>query len=199
MRRQPGADAGFTLLEILVSLIVLALIILGLAQGLRFGILALHRQSSVIDQHADLDAVDRTLRNLIEQINPGTTHDAPQIRGNGSTMEFTSQLPYGAAAALPDRQAEIRLLVDGANRLVLRWAPYSHATYLVPPLPSDTPLLQNVDRIELSYWARAGAPGWRRSWDRPEVPALIRIHIVFVKGTALVWPDIVAAPQRARP
>ncbi|WP_284948108.1 prepilin-type N-terminal cleavage/methylation domain-containing protein [Acidisoma cladoniae] len=191
-------EAGFTLLEVLVSLIVLALIILGLAQGLRFGVLALHRQSSLIDQHGDLDAVDRTLRTLIEQINPGNSHDAPEIRGNATSMEFTSELPYGAAVALPDRQAEIRLLVDGNHQLLLRWAPYSHATYRVPPQPTDTPLLQGILRVQLSYWSSAGTSGWRSGWDRSDIPALIRIHIVFLNERGLRWPDIVAAPSRHR-
>ncbi|MCB8883159.1 prepilin-type N-terminal cleavage/methylation domain-containing protein [Acidisoma cellulosilytica] len=193
-----SAEDGFTLLEVLVSLVVLALIILGLAQGLRFGVLALHRQSRVIDQHGDLDAVDRTLRNLIEQINPGNAHDAPQIKGNATSMEFTSVLPYGAAAALTDRQAEVRVLVNSSHQLILRWAPYSHATYIMPPQPTDTTLLQGVERIELSYWSGTGKAGWRSVWDRPDVPAIIRIHIVFLNQGGLHWPDIVAAPSRNR-
>ena len=51
MRRgsHPGTG-GFTLLEVLVSLVVLALIILGLSQGLRFGVLAFQHQAATIDR-----------------------------------------------------------------------------------------------------------------------------------------------------
>ncbi len=203
-RHGPSAQAGaggFTLLEVLVSLVVLALIILGLAQGLRFGILAFQRQSSTIGRAADLDAVDRTLRGIIEQIDPGNTHDAPEIRGNAQTVVFTAALPEGAAAALGGtRDAAIRILVDHTHRLVLRWVPYRHAIPVgPPPHPIDTVLLPGVDHITISYWARGGPAGWLSTWTAPQVPALIRIRLSFPPASGMTWPDIVVAPQRSRP
>ncbi len=198
--RTHGRAAGFTLLEVLVSLVVLALIILGLSQGLRFGVLAFQHQAATINRAADLDAVDRTLRGLIEQIDPGNRHDAPEIAGNSRSVEFTSQLPEGAAAALGSREAEVRILVDPAHRLILRWAPYRHVTPAGPPTPPvDTVLLSQVDHVTISYWAHSGPPHWLAVWNGPEVPALIRIGLTFQRATGIDWPDIVAAPQRSRP
>ena len=192
--------AGFTLLEVLVSLVVLALIILGLSQGLRFGILAFQHQAATIDRAADLDAVDRTLRGLVEQIDPGNRHDAPEIAGNRQSVEFTSELPEGAAAALGSREAEFRILLDPGHRLLLRWAPYRHATATGPPAqPVDQVLLSQVDHVTISYWARSGPSHWLAAWTGSEVPALIRISLTFQPGTGMNWPDIVAAPQRNRP
>ena len=198
--RPDGRTGGFTLLEVLVSLVVLALIILGLSQGLRFGVLAFQHQAATIDRGANLDAVDRTLRGLIEQIEPGNRHDAPEIAGNARSVEFTSELPEGAAAALGSREAEIRILVDPAHRLILRWAPYRHATPAGPPTPPvDTVLLSQVDHVTISYWAHSGPPHWLAAWHGPEVPALIRIGLSFQRATGIDWPDMVAAPQRSRP
>ena len=198
MRRHRAA--GFTLLEVLVSLVVLALIILGLSQGLRFGVLAFQHQAATIDRAGSLDAVDRTLRALVEQIDPGNSHDAPAIAGNARSVEFTSELPEGAAAALGSRAAEIRILVDPAHRLILRWVPYRHATPAgTRPLPVDSVLLSQVDHVTFSYWARSGPPHWLATWSGPEVPALIRVSLTFQPGTGMDWPDIVAAPQRGRP
>jgi general secretion pathway protein J len=195
-----AAEGGFTLLEVLVSLVVLALIILGLAQGLRFGVLAFQRQSTTIGRTADLDAVDRTLRGIIEQIDPGNTHDAPEIVGDARSVAFTSELPRGAAAALGTREAEIRIMVDRAHRLVLRWAPYIHAIRVgSPPQATDTALLPQVDHITISYWARGGPAHWLDAWTSPEVPALIRVRMSFPRASGMTWPDIVAAPQRSRP
>jgi general secretion pathway protein J len=192
--------SGFTLLEVLVSLVVLALIILGLAQGLRFGVLAFQHQSAIIDRAASMDAVDRTLRGLVEQIDPGNRHDAPEIVGDAQSVEFTSELPQGAAAALGVVEAEIRILVDRQHRLILRWVPYTHATPSGPlPQPVDTVLLSQVDHVTISYWARSGPPHWLAAWTASEVPALIRISLTFQPGTGMTWPDIVAAPQRSRP
>ena len=198
MRRHRAA--GFTLLEVLVSLVVLALIILGLSQGLRFGVLAFRHQAATIDRAANLDAVDRTLRALVEQIDPGNSHDAPEIAGNARSVEFTSELPEGAAAALGSREAEIRILVDPAHRLILRWAPYRHATPAGPPTqPIDSILLAQVARVTISYWSRSGPPHWLTAWAGPQLPALIRISLTFQPGTGITWPDIVAAPQRSPP
>ena len=198
MRR--NTTAGFTLLEVLVSLVVLALIILGLSQGLRFGVLAFQHQAATIDRAGSLDAVDRTLRALVEQINPGNSHDAPEIAGNARSVEFTSELPEGAAAALGSREAEIRILVDPAHRLILRWAPYRHATPAgPPPTPVDTVLISGVDHVTINYWARSGPPHWLSAWPGPQLPALIRISLTFAPSTGMDWPDIVAAPQRSPP
>ncbi|WP_158801558.1 MULTISPECIES: prepilin-type N-terminal cleavage/methylation domain-containing protein [unclassified Acidisoma] len=191
-------QCGFTLLEVLASLVVLALLVLGLAQGMRFGVAAYDRQTRLTYRQADLDAVDRTLRQLIEQINPGTAHDAPAIAGTPDSFEFTSELPE-AAAAWGSRDAEVRLLVDGTNRLLMRWSPYTHALPNTPPAVVDTVLLEQVDHVVFSYWSRSGEAGWRGRWDKAEVPALVRIRIVFRAGSGRAWPDIVAATQRGRP
>ena len=181
---------GFTLQEVLVSLVVLALIILGLSQGLRLGLLAFQHQAATIDRAANLDAVDRTLRTLVEQIDPGNRHDAPEITGSSQSVEFTSELPEGAAAALTSREAEIRILVDSRHRLILRWVPYRHATPAGP--------LPQLAHVTISYWARSGPTHWLATWSGSQIPALIRISLAFEPGTGLQWPDIVAAPQRGR-
>ena len=43
-----GRDAGFTLLEVLVSLVVTGLILAGLAQGFRFGVAAWDAQTRIL-------------------------------------------------------------------------------------------------------------------------------------------------------
>jgi general secretion pathway protein J len=194
-------QAGFTLLETLVALVVLGMLVAGLAQGLRFGVLAWNRQARSIDRTAQLDAVDRALRRVIEQIDPGNTHDAPTVEGGPASFLFTSELPAGASA-LPTRRAEIRLLVDGAHRLVLRWAPYTHAQRLGPqPTPTDIVLVDQVARLDLAYRPQSPGEGagWRTDWHEPEVPGLVRIRLTFVPGSLMHWPDIVAAPRLARP
>lgn len=192
-------QGGFTLLEILVALVVLGFLLAGLNQGVRFGLRAWTMQGRSVDQRSELDAVDRTLRQLVADMDPGTQVEADTVHGSATELAFTSDLPEGAAAFLPGRHADIRLSVDRAHRLVLRWLPHRHVVrFGPPPPPTDTVLLQGVERLSLSYWPRNGA-GWATQWENRHLPALVRIRLVFAKGDPRRWPDIVAATMRERP
>lgn len=196
--RQPDGEAGFTLLEILVALAVLGFLVLGLAQGARFGLGAWDVQSRLTGATVDLDAVDRTLRRMVEQILPTSDSRMPTLRGTSAGFECVTELPL-AAAALPSRRAVVALGVDRARRLVLRWRPYRHARQLGPaPVPEESELLRGVERLEIAYWSAAGGV-WLNSWARAEPPDLLRIRLVFPRGDRRRWPDIIAAPMRERP
>ena len=131
-REGRGRDGGFTLLELLVALVVLGLVMVGLTGGARFGLRAWGAQSRLIDARAELDAVDRLLRRLIEGMDPGGPNQAPLIEGGRGTLSFTADLPAAVAAT---RQADVALLVDPAGRLVLRWTPRLNAVRFGPPPP----------------------------------------------------------------
>ena len=189
--------AGFTLLEVLVALAVLGFLMLGLSQGLRFGLAAWDSQARLLGRSGDLDIADRTLRRIVTQLVPTDDAQNPGLRGTAQGFEAITELPV--TAALPTRQASIALGVDRAGRLVLRWTPYLHARRLVPPLAAEeSELLRNLARIELGYWSVAAGGGWFSTWTRMELPELVRIRLVFARGDPRRWPDIVAAPMRER-
>jgi general secretion pathway protein J len=190
---------GFTLLEMLVALMVLGLLMVGLTQGTKFGLQAFARQTGGLDATYELDAVDRAMRGLIEQMDPGAGAEGGGILGGPHELRFTTELP-AAAAALPTRRADVALAVDAAHRLVLSWVTNPHAAWLGEPRrPEETVLLAGVQSIAIAYLPQ-GAPsdGWVASWRRPTPPRLVRLRIEFPPGDARHWPDIVAAPLRAR-
>jgi general secretion pathway protein J len=196
-RPAPHPTAGFTLLEVLVALAVLGFLMLGLSQGLRFGLTAWDSQARLLGRSGDLDVADRTLRRIVTQLVPTDDPQNPGLRGAAHSLEAVTVLPV--TAALPTRQASIALGVDRAGRLVLRWTPYLHARRLGPPPPaSESELLRNLARIELGYWSTEAGGAWLSTWTRMELPALVRIRLVFARGDPRRWPDIVAAPMRER-
>jgi general secretion pathway protein J len=195
-RRPSGAD-GFTLLELLVVLAVLGGLVVGLAQGLHFGVQLWNQQRRSLDGVSELDAADRALRGLIEQMDPGGRIETADIDGTAETLRFTSRLPEAAGAA-QTRRAEVMLLVDPLHRLVLRSTPSSHAAPLVSALPDETVLLSGVDRVEFSYRSALPTAGWQADWQNEVPPGLVRIHIAFARNDPRTWPDIVAAPARER-
>lgn len=191
-------DAGFTLLELLVALVVLGFILAGLSQGAHFGLQAIGAQTRDIAGRGDLDAVDRALHRLIEAADPGQPRDPPTFRGSASSLAFVSTLP--AAARLPTRQAQVSLGVDGSGRLVLRAVPRLPGHRLGPlPAPSETELLRGVDHLDAAYWTRGADPHWVTAWTSAGLPALVRLRVVFPPGDRRHWPDIVAALKREAP
>jgi general secretion pathway protein J len=189
----PRRDHGFTLLEVIAALAVFGLLLTALAQGTHLALTASSLQARKIETDEDLDAADRTLRHLIGTMDPGVSSDGnPHFVANARSMGFTAALPV--SAWYPTRQADVIVAVDAAHRLVLRWAPHYPVLLGTPPSPQVTPLLDGVDRIELSYWAPGSTHGvWLDRWDARALPDLVRLRIVFPKGDPRHWPDIVAA------
>ncbi len=199
MTRRPGTrrDAGFTLLEVMVALVILGFVVAGLAQGLRFGLSAWDRQAHAIDRDGALDATSRTLRTLLAGMAPGIDPATPAILGTRNQLAFTTTLPAGAPA-VPTRVADIALGVDGAHALVLRWVPHLHAALLAPPVPQQAVLLPGVAGITFAYYrapAAGQAGGWVDQWADADPPSLVRVHIGFL-DPALHWPDLIVAPMR---
>ncbi len=190
----PGQQAGFTLLEVLVSLLVFALIMTGLAQGTQFGLKAWALQSHATEMHQDLEVVDRTLRHLVGTIAEGTgEHTSATFVGNRRSMAFTAAMP-DAVELFGTRQVDVIVSVDQAHHLVLRWAPHFTALLAGPPAPHVTQLLTGVDHVELSYWATGqGGERWIDTWQAVALPTLIRITVVFVPGDTRQWPPILAS------
>lgn len=186
-------DGGFTLLEVLVALVVLGFLMAGLAGGIRLGMRAWGAQDRAIAAHAELDAVDRALRHLIAQADPGDPSHAAGVKGDAARLTLVTRLP-----AASNQAVDAALLVDAGHQLVLRWMPRRFGRPIGPPPPAQqTELLDGVEAVQFAYWARNGEGGWRSSWNGNDPPALIRIRLRFADA-ARHWPDIVAAPARER-
>src|ERR1700753_1633933 len=106
------ANRGFTLLEMIVVVAVMGFLVIGLTEGSRFGLRAYKHQADMIADHDQFDAVDRTLRQLLTQV---------QMRGgtDAGALSFTGNLP--AAVAVGTRRADMDLLVDPDHQLILNW------------------------------------------------------------------------------
>ena len=191
---------GFTLMEVLAALAVLGLLLAGLAQGVQFGLRAWDLQARDVAWRNDIEAADRTIRLLIRRVRSGAeVRDRPVVVGGPQGCELVTLLPPHATD--PAGPVAARLDVDAAGRLVLRWLPMPHAAWTgPPPRPREAVLLDRVARVEFAYWKDqpGGGGAWQRAWSEPEAPSLVRVRIVFPRGDARRWPDIVAAPRLDR-
>jgi hypothetical protein len=192
--------AGYTLMAVLIAVAILGMIVLGVAQGVRFGLSAWDRQSREIAARDDIGTTDRLIRTLIAQAEPAGEDEQPHLRGAKGAVLLWTRLSLAAELA-GIGMVEAAIGVDGQHRLMLRASPNPSAERLrVAPMIEEI-LLSDVDHITLSYWllgqnGRAGA--WTETWSSVDLPALIRIRIVFLPNTRRHWPDIIASPQRHR-
>jgi general secretion pathway protein J len=189
-------SAGFTLLEIVVALAVFGFLLLGLSQTVRFGLTAWRQDAHMSDGKTDMEAVDRSLRSIVENLAPGDDMTQAPIDGSPDTITGVTTLRVPGAGLTPIR-VNAGLAVSG-GRLVLRWRPYHHWENLGPSRPpAETELMNGVARLQIAYWQRTGT--WGASWHEPDLPLLIRFQLVFTGEDAPRWPAIIVAPLLSRP
>jgi general secretion pathway protein J len=189
-------QGGFTLLELLVTLVVLGLLLTTLSQGVRFGLRAQQIEGGIAAGATDLEATSRVLRRLLAQAVPGDpSGQGATFTGTAHAVAFTTRLPdgYGAIAT---RQADVSLLVADGHHLALRWLPHYRRWIAQPPPPATRSLLDGVDRLDVAFWDGAS---WTAAWSAPDPPRLVRLRVVFAAGDSRHWPDIIAAPMQAFP
>jgi len=204
------SDDGFTLLELLVAVILLALIAVLLVAGLRASGSALVRveQQSTV---ASVESVQHLLRRLVAEARP-LARD-PQLRderdffgGQDSARFISGFAPQGQLQGL----YRIELVRErGASRnsgqLLLRQTLYRNLAKSAPraaaPSPITTVLLEDVADLRLSYFGRdnlEAEPSWRDSWATARMPELIAIEAAFGSRDPRRWPKLVIALPKRR-
>lgn len=183
-------DAGFTLLEILVALVVFGLVMAGIAQTFKFGLAAFRQGPARTAEPENLAALDAALSRIIAQTLPGT------MTGRADQLSFTTALPPGAG--LQGALADAALLLGPDGSLILRYRQHPAGIPLLPqPPPSIETLLPGVSQFQAAYLVSKppGAPVWTRKFHGAGLPLLVRLHIQLADGRN--WPDLIIAPAAA--
>lgn len=196
MRYPASRDRGFTLLEVVVTLVVLGLLMVTLTQGTQVGLRAWAMDGNVAQRVNGLETTDRALRQLIERALPPDprTNDGGLV-GDAHTLSFTTTLPEGYGAR-STHEADVSLRVSANHRLELLWRPHYSRWIVQPPTPSVIPLVDGVERLDVGYLEPGAQGRWNAAWPKRTLPPLVRLRVVFPAGDERHWPDIVIAPMR---
>lgn len=201
-----SSSRGFTLLEVLVAMTLVALLAGFLAGGLKLGS---HAWSTTEHLADDLDAIEGTRRFLKSHLTasypmvlPGSddAHTTIAFEGRSDSIEFTAELPRTYTAGGLYRIKLSSLPDEDRPELTLYWqvergqplGAADHAWH------QQRRLLGSGTRLHVSYYgATDEQPAiWHKTWSgHMQLPELIRIEIAFAANTPYVWPELVIAPK----
>ena len=175
--QKKAAAGGFTLLEIMVSMVLLGIALSLVMGGFRF-------------------------TSKVGKSFPATVEDGRIIRyaffGDNKQLRFTTFLP-----PYPDRAGlyTIELTLAEQNdltQLILRRAPFDEESFLVGELgdEQETLLVETPNRLAFSYFGALDGnrePDWHDQWEAADqIPQTVRLAIdAGDAAPALDWPDIV--------
>ncbi|WP_086642739.1 prepilin-type N-terminal cleavage/methylation domain-containing protein [Acetobacter sp. DsW_063] len=188
-----SGDAGFTLLEIIVVTLVFALLSTALWQGSAIGVRGWALEQKTFEHMSDLQSMEDALRRIVTRSELSDPGLPPAFTGVNDRLSLISWLPQQEGYA---HEIEAGIGVDAKHRLVLRWRPYRRARCAgAEQAFHEEVLARDIQAISFSYYGRKESfHGWQSNWSRPELPLLVRIHIVTMTP-GVQWPDMLIHPS----
>lgn len=194
-------EAGFTLVELLISMTLLALISVGLYESLRLGLHAWERGSSLAKDTDDIRTVQSTLRRAIADAYPywivqNATHANVDFEGRPDRIRLLAPAPRSLGHAGFARY-EISALPENGNYSLEISAAHELAAESARPLREK--LINHLTSIEFTYFGSGpddDEAKWHGSWtNRRTLPRLVRVRASFPSGDTRQWPEMVIAPR----
>jgi len=199
MRAWPSAQAGFTLMELLLATALIALIMTMAYGGFRAGVRASTSGEALIEETNRIRVVHQFLRRQIAHIRPLIIEqDGEQLirfEGDPERMRFVAPMPGYLGFGGPYVQ-ELRL-ERGEDGMDLVFAYAMLNSYEPGDLDAEPPitLLENVGRARFEYFGfedDGESTYWSDAWETPEaVPLSVALALDFRRANGLFWPELV--------
>jgi len=196
VRGRRTQEAGLTLIELLVSLALLAVLTAFLAGGLMFG-----RRGFKADRNAGIETEADEAINVISrligsafpvQIDAERAIRAAAFDGGEEAISF---IGLSGGHGLSGGPARFNVKCDGGDLVIHVSGSRAEAGELVAPIA----VLGGVRSVQFGYFgkaASAGQPGWQTEWhDSDHLPYLVSIKINFKDERRDQPPVLVALRQ----
>jgi general secretion pathway protein J len=193
---------GFTLLEVLMAVMLLAVLIGGAYGGLRASANAMRAGEAAIDRTDRLRTAQEFLRRQFSQIVPlAFAHDDKEglnvvFEGDGRFMRFVAPMPGYLSRGGP--YVQTLELVRGKDGLQLQFTDTMLNGY-----DTDTPAKDDVAPVVLLDHIAAGRffyrgldeqgllADWSSDWASTEVtPLMLRVELSMQPGVQIPWPTL---------
>ena len=191
-----GTTRGYTLVELLVALAILALLMTTLYDGFRYAHGIQSRTVALSQNHYDVAHAQDFLRNLVGSANGGVK----PLKGESDAIRFIAPLSrHGASDGL--YEVALRLQESPAGgRLVMDWKKLTVANSEAADRAAGAgtvTIIDNVSDLTISYFGEGANAIWLSRWSSNEAPPqLVRIALSLSGGYP--WPDLLVSPRATR-
>lgn len=194
MNRAP--QAGFTLIELMVSLTLLGLVVAVLAGAVRTGLFG----AAVVDERSqaigDVRLAHGLIRRQLETARPviWTVDRAQRVafEGQSEALDFLTVISPEPGLGGP---YAVRLAKNGdALVMLLRLWSGEASAFDFSRNVERTVLLEDVTAVRFSYFGairRDAGPKWQTSWaGRDRLPQAVRVQVDFAGDRRAAWPAL---------
>jgi general secretion pathway protein J len=198
---------GFTLIEMLVALTLVALMSVAMLEAYRFSQRALAQTTRVDGAIHDVAATQRLLRRVLETAYPfepgvDATRESPHgLVGAASGFSVSAPAP-ARTGGLGLYRYNFALSSEGV--LEMSWTTDRNGASVAEAggeVPGEA-LLTGVESVSIDYLELVERgngeiePSWHETWvDKVAPPALVRIRVRFPAGDRRAWPELIVAPR----
>lgn len=189
MRPRSDADAGYTLIELVVSLLLLSFVMLAVTGGVRFGAQVWDRSQRDLMTAVMADRSQDILRGILSHAMPRLQGEYVTFSGEPSRLEFDC-VPPRAFDGNGTAHAILSIAQAGSGiRLILR------LRSIIDRRAEKTAVLaDDLSGAQFSYLDASGKkPIWLSYWrDRDKLPDAVRISTD--SRSIPQWPALVIRP-----
>jgi general secretion pathway protein J len=205
--RSKGArnrERGFTLIEVTIALVLLALMASTLYGSLSLAGTSWDRGEAKAQQTNEMRLTEDFLRRTLGAQHPLRLQKVLEkplyFAGTRDSLSYAAALPGRAGAGMYYFQVALTPYADSSRLTLSRVIPDYAATSL-PTFGSDLSVLaEGIGEVRFGYFGRDPGsadivpPTWRERWDDPQrLPDLIRIDVQPVRGAP--WPTLIIEPR----
>jgi general secretion pathway protein J len=196
---------GFTLIELTVALVLLALIGSVLYGSLSLAGNSWNRGEAKVQQTDEMRLTEAFLRRTLAAQHPLRFHKVVEqplyFLGTRDSLAYAAAMPGRAGGGM--YYFRVAVVPNGdSSRLTLTRVIPDYAAQQLPPFDGAdySVLADGIAAVRFGYFGRdPGAsdsvtPTWRERWDDPQrLPDLIRVDVTPLRG--LAWPTLIVEPR----